>query len=97
MAIQTKAAVEAEYTTKRDQIVAYPAATLDDDLAKLQVLATRVDEALAVLAAREALNGRATVTAEINAIAEAAGQVRRIPQLVRDYISSIKAGFGDLG
>ena len=96
MAIQSKTAVETEYATKRDAILSYPAANLDDDLAKLEALASKVDECLELLAAREALNGRPTVTPTIQAIAEAAGQVRRVPGLVRDYVAAIKSGLSSV-
>lgn len=96
MAIQTKAAVEAEYASKRDTILAYPASSLDDDLSKLEALASRVDECLAVLSAREALNSRPTVTPDISDIADAAASVRRIPGLVRDYVASIRAGLASI-
>jgi hypothetical protein len=90
MAIQTKAAVETEYAAKRDAILVYPTASLDDDLAKLELLATRVDECLAVLGAREALSARPTSTPTIQGISEAAAQLRRIPTLVREYVAKIR-------
>jgi hypothetical protein len=96
MAIQCKAAVEAEYASKRDAIIAYPGASLDDDLAKVELLATKVEECVAVLAAREALNARPPSTPAIGAISEAAGQLRRVPALVRDYLAGIKAGLASI-
>ena len=90
MAIASKAAVESEYVTKRDVIIAYPAANLDADLVKLETMAATVLECLAVLRGREALNGRPTSTPEIEQIAEAAGQVGRTSALVRGYVAQVK-------
>ncbi len=91
MSITSRATVEAEYVAKRDAILAYPPSSLDDDLAKLEVLASRVDECLAVLRAREALNGRPSLRPDIERMADAAAAVRGMPGNVRGYIAAVKA------
>jgi len=96
MPITSKAAVEAEYATRRDSILAYPAGSLDDDVAKLEVLATAVAECLAVLRGREALNSRPTSTPAIERIASATGQLGAIPALVRGYAAEIKAALAEV-
>lgn len=88
MAITSIAAVEAEYTSRQQQIATYPAASLDQDVARLRALATAIDEAVGLLRAREALHGRAFSNP---ALEEAANAIRAAESSIRQAVATAQA------
>ncbi len=88
MAITSTAAVDAEYASRRETIVGYPSASLDQDLARLDVLAAAIREAVDLLRAREALHERAFSNL---ALENAAGQITGASQIVRTAVASAQA------
>ena len=93
MAIIVLPEVEAEYVAKRDQIINYPAASIDADLQKLEALAAVVSEAALVLRAREEINGRPSNTEPVRAIEDSSESVTRAAADVRTALASIQAAF----
>lgn len=93
MAIIVLPDLEAEYVAKRDQVINYPPASIDDDLARLETLASVVNEAVLVLRAREEINGRPSNTESVRAIEDSSESVTRAAADVRTALASIQAAF----
>ncbi len=88
MAISSTVTVDAEYADRRTQIVEYPATTLDADLARLEVLAEKLQEALDLLRAREALHERAYAQPSLE---RAVTDIRNAISGIRGAVATAKA------
>lgn len=95
MAINSKAAVENEYATKRTAILAYTDEQIDLELDSLVKFADKLRELVILLKAKEAINNQPVNTMAVGKISEAADFIGGSPASIRNQFKLVKELLAD--
>jgi hypothetical protein len=92
--ITSKAAVEAEYATKKQQVIDYDPVTLNDDLAKVEQLSAFVSDVARLAAMVDASDGKAAGS-QSEGLRVASAALSEISSVVRRLIADAQAAAED--
>lgn len=94
MALDNKAGIETEFTAKANAIRGVTEAQVNATLQPVAAFVVQNTEALKVLLAREALNGRNLQTAQVAQLQALVGQMQQGADLIKSAVPAIQAVLG---